>query len=251
MNNIHPISKIHLQELQKLHQKKFRKTEQKVVVEGWNLIEQLIYNRIYPMEIITSQPDMLQGKLIEQDCRFYSALEHEIAKLADTETPQPILAVYPIPEFNLTNYQIILYLDGIQDPGNLGTIFRIAASFNLDGIALSPTCCEVFSPKVIRASLGSVFWIPSISADANWLHAQKAEKVGLIAKSKTKLCELSLAKAKQVIIVIGSEGNGIGTEVGAELTHEVSIPISRQMESLNAAVAAGIAVYEISRAFSC
>jgi TrmH family RNA methyltransferase len=245
--NFTPLSKIHLSELKKLQQKKFRSLEKQVLVEGWNLIEQLIANGIKPIKVISTQPDEVLHKLSGLDCPVISAKEQELRSLAETETPQAIIAVYKIPLFTISSYRAMLYLDGIQDPGNLGAIFRIAAAFNLDGIALSQDCCDVFSPKVIRASLGSVFWRPSITADENWLKKQAVNKIGLMANSDLKLADLQLEQEKPILIVIGSEGNGIRNNVRAELTSEVSIPIAKQMESLNAAVAAGIAIYEISQ----
>jgi len=244
---INPLSKIHLTALKKLQQKKFRKSEQQVLVESWNLLEQLIANGIKPIEVISTQPDEVLHKFPGLSCPIFSAQEHELKNLAETETPQSIVAVYQIPAFEVSGYKVILYLDGIQDPGNLGTIFRIATAFNLDGIAMSQDCCEVYSPKVIRASLGSVFWMPSETTDVAWLGKQTADKIGLIANSEIKLEDLQLSTEKSIIIVIGSEGNGISNSVRTELSKEVFIPITKQMESLNAAVATGIAVYEITQ----
>jgi TrmH family RNA methyltransferase len=139
-----------------------------------------------------------------------------------------------------------MYLDGIQDPGNLGTIFRIATAFGFDGVVLSPDCCEVFSPKVIRASLGSVFWIPSLIGDLEWLKSQDALKIGLDAGAETPLNRIKIATGETVILVVGSEGNGIRREVLSLLDIKTCIPISKDMESLNASVAAGIAAYELS-----
>jgi len=120
----------------------------------------------------------------------------------------------------------------------------------LNGIVLSPDCCEVFSPKVVRASLGSVFWMPSIVENNTWLAEQKAMKVGLSSHGNVKLHDIKLTPNQPIIIVIGSEANGIRQEVIAELTEMATIPISSTMESLNAAVAAGIAVYEITGRFA-
>lgn len=249
-SHIVELSKNHLKELKKLHQKKFRKSEQKTLVEGLNLIDQLLHNGLVPLEIITSDPDTVVSKFKAFKCPVYSAKKHEIMQLAETETPQPIVAVISIPDFILVDYKIILYLEGIQDPGNLGTIFRTAAAYNLDGIVLSPDCCEVFSPKVIRSSLGSVFLIPSITADKEWLSKQHAEKIGLIVSGETTIKNIHIQSEQSLIIVIGSEGSGISKEILPLLTQTASIPISTKMESLNAAVAAGIALYEITGRFS-
>lgn len=241
-----PLSKSHLSELKKLKQKKFRRLENQTLVEGRNLIEQLIANGFVPEEIITASADEVKTILAETRCDIYTAKPHEINELTDTETPQPFVAVYEIPQFSLNEYKLILYLDGIRDPGNLGAIFRIAAAFSLDGIVLSPDCCEVFAPKVVRASLGSVFWLPSEVREPAWLKTQSAQKIALVMEGKVRLQELELSAAEPIIVAIGAEGSGISAEVLSAVTQTVSIPIAEKMESLNAAVSAGIAVYEIT-----
>ena len=245
-NPAETLSKNHLNELLKLKQKKFRKLENRTLAEGMNLLEQLLENGIFPEEIVTDDAELIGRIFRQQNVRILTAKSFELEKLADTETPQQAIGIYKLQEFELKHYKVVLYLDGIQDPGNLGTIFRTAAAFDLDGIVLSPDCCEVFAPKVIRASLGSVFWLPSMTADQDWLAKQRAQKIGLTMQGKTKLNELKTHSEIPLIIVIGSESSGISQEIRNLLTYEAAIPISNKMESLNASVAAGIALYELS-----
>lgn len=240
------LSKSYCHELKKLHQKKFRKIERKTLVEGFNLIEQLFSNGIIPAEIVSNNQTLIPG-FLEGKCKIWIAKEPEYQYLADTETPQPIMAVYSLPEYGIEDYKALLYLDGIQDPGNLGTIFRVAAAFNFDGIVLSSECCDAFSPKVIRASLGSVFWIPSIIADKDWLSNQSAIKIGLDSHSKISIDDVNINRESSVILIIGSESKGINKTIQSALTYEVAIPIYRKMESINASVATGIAAYVVSK----
>jgi TrmH family RNA methyltransferase len=244
---IAPISKAYCHELKKLHQKKFRRLENKTLVEGLNLIEQLHSNGVFPIEIVCKGTEALPKFVNEADTMIWTAKEPEYQYLSDTDNPQPIMAVFNIPLFEIKTYRAILFLDGIQDPGNLGTIFRIAAAFNFDGIVLSSGCCEVFSPKVIRASLGSVFWVPSIVVDESWLAKQKAIKIGMDSHSKSSIEDINLKQNEPIILVIGSESSGIAESLKPELTHTVSITISNKMESINAAVATGIAAYIVSK----
>jgi RNA methyltransferase, TrmH family len=243
------LSKNHLAELLRLKQKKYRQQESRTLVEGFNLVEQLVHNGFMPDELITSSPELVFQLLKGKNCIAYHAKEFEIAKLTETETPQPLVGVFPIPNLRISKYQRLVYLDGIRDPGNLGTIFRTVAAFGWDGVALSNDCCEVFSPKVIRASLGSVFWIPSQTGDSKWLASQAALKIGLLTDGEIKLPDIKPEQGKPMILIIGSESTGISTEIRQELTLEAVIPISDKMESLNAAVAAGIAIYAISNRF--
>jgi TrmH family RNA methyltransferase len=243
------LSKNRLSELKKLQQKKYRKLEHKTICEGMNLVEQLRANGIYPLELITSEAAQVQYLFKEYRCPVLLSKPHEINQLADTENPQPLIGIYAIPESEIKEYKLALYLDGIHDPGNLGTVFRTASAFDVDAIFLSPDCCEVWSPKVIRASLGSVFWLPSELADAKELAEQKAEKAGLLMDGSVSLKEFSPDKTKPLILVIGSEAHGIRIEVMSALTQTVRIAISKKMESLNAAVSAAIALYEVRARF--
>lgn len=244
---IEPISKAHFKTLKELLQKKHRLEEGRTLVEGLNLIEQLLANGLMPREVITSNSAVLPKEVFAHKVKIYSAKETELQALSETKNPQSLIAVYDIPVFEIDNYDAVLYLDGIQDPGNLGTIFRTAAAFGFNAIILSRGCSEVFSPKVIRASLGSVFWIPSMTADTDWLQQQKAVKLGLDASSKKRINELNKEIKKPVVLVIGSESQGLNPEVKEALDYCVSIPMSNEMESLNAAVATGIAAYYVAQ----
>ncbi len=245
-----PLSKNLLSSLLQLKQKKFRKLTGKTLTEGVNLLEQLISNGIQPELLVTTEPEKAKQLLAGHDIPVYTAKEHELAKLAETESPQAWVGVYSIPTFNIQTYKRLVYLDGIRDPGNLGAIFRIAAAFDLDGIVLSEDCCEVFSPKVVRASLGSVFWIAHKIAGYDWLQQQPAEIVGLAMDRSVSITEFKRKDVtKPLIVVVGSEGEGIRAGADKAIGQRVSIPISDKMESLNAGVAAGIALFELTARF--
>lgn len=257
------MSKNHLARLKKYQQKKFRQAEQLVLVEGWNLLEQLVSNGIHPVEIYTSEDIATVAETLEQRaesawlqpsqserskgmCTLYPATEHDIKQLSETESPQSVIALVEIPALTLEDFRAVIYLDGIRDPGNMGTIFRIASGFGFDGIVLSPDCCEVFSPKVIRASLGSVFWIPTLISTGEWLQSTEAVFIGLDARGDSTLRQLRLSADEPVVLVIGSESAGISHSVQTRLDYRICIPIRSNMESFNASVAAGIAAYELA-----
>lgn len=248
--NTPTLSKNLLGSLLQLKQKKYRKLTGKTLAEGANLLEQLIGNGMLPELLVTTEPDKAVQLLGGRDIPVYTARENELKKLTETETPQPWVGVYAIPDAEIKAYKNLVYLDGIRDPGNLGAIFRIAAAFDLDGIVLSEDCCEVFSPKVVRASLGSVFWIAHQVAGYDWLQAQPADIVGLVMDSPVRITEYKRKDvSKPLIVVVGSEGAGIRSEVAKVITQRLSIPISQKMESLNASVAAGIALFELMGRF--
>lgn len=230
----------HVKELTKLQQKKYRMLQKKTIVEGVRLIDQLMDYSISFDELIVTNPNKF-------DTSHYSAKQISIAnedqmkKITSTKTPQNIAAVINTIPIPIKETQFLLYLDGISDPGNLGTIFRTATAAGVSGIILSPNCCEIYNPKVIRASLGSVFHLPSETHDHTWLKSLQTTIVATTLEDSTNLFEFE--KPASLMLVIGSEAFGISKEILQIANHKVKIPIVGNIESINAAVAAGIAIY--------
>ncbi|PKN77845.1 MAG: rRNA methylase [Candidatus Cloacimonetes bacterium HGW-Cloacimonetes-1] len=239
MNNCLSIER--LKYLSKLIQKKYRQQFQQVIVEGKNTIEQLICNGNYPSEIYyTEDPEKTY-----KDIPTLQVSKKEMLRICDVDSPQSIAALYNIPVFLEQKYTRALYLDGINDPGNLGSIFRSASAFGIDLIAISPNSCETFSPKVIRSSLGSVFWIPHIVADAAWFQEISATKICADMNGGTPLKLFKYDCKKSVIIAIGSEAHGVSSEIRAACSDIVNIEMTSEMESINASVAAGIMCWSL------
>lgn len=227
-------------ELTKLHQKKFRVLHKKTIVEGVRLIDQLNDYNINFDKLIISNPS-------EFDLSQYSvkqiliASKDQMKKITDTKTPQNIAAVIDTVPIPIKQTQFLLYLDGIHDPGNIGTIFRTATAAGVSGIILSPDCCEIYNPKVIRASLGSVFHLPSETREHNWLKNIKTTIIAATLEDSTNIFELE--RPASLMLVIGSEAFGVSKDILQLAKHKVKIPIPGNIESINAAVAAGIAIY--------
>ncbi|HVT72702.1 MAG TPA: RNA methyltransferase [Lacunisphaera sp.] len=174
----------------------------------------------------------------------------EMARLSHFPTPTSVLAVgriarHPLPPGGL-DHGLTLALDGIQDPGNVGTLLRVADWFALDRVVLSPDCADLFSQKVINASMGSFARVAVHTASlAEALAGVKAPVLG---------CDLhgddvhALAPCRDAVIVIGSEGRGLSPAVQARVTRRVTIPRHGAAESLNAAIAAAIVCDNLRRA---
>ncbi len=230
----------HAKELSKLQQKKYRFLNNKTIVEGLRLIDQLNdYGISFDELIISNKSEIDISKYSAK--RTFSASQDKMKKITATKTPQDIAAVIPIIPIPIKETQFLLYLDGISDPGNMGTIFRTAAAAGVSGIILSPDCCEIYNLKVIRASLGSVFYLPSETHDHNWLQSLQTTIIATTLQDSTNLFELK--KPASLMLVIGSEAFGISKEILELAQHKVKIPIPGNIESINAAVAAGIAIY--------
>lgn len=182
-------------------------------------------------------------------CRISDSL---FEKMCDTKTPQGILAVLKIEnnaDFTPELSRAYIYCDGINDPGNLGTIIRTADAAGFDAVLLSEGCADLYSPKTVRASMGSFFNIKVITdVSRDKLKSYKDMGFSLIGGA---LCADSkdyreADMKKPSIIIVGNEANGISAEVLKMCVH-VKIPILGKAESLNAAVAASVLMYELVR----
>lgn len=176
--------------------------------------------------------------------------------LSDTKTPQGILAVVKQQEYELPDLikketaPLILILENLQDPGNLGTILRTAEAAGAAGIILSSGCADIYSPKVTRSTMGSIFRVPFLYTDSlkETILSLKRQGVRILAahlKGSVSLYEASLTGA--AALMIGNESRGLTEEIAALSDCAVRIPMSGSVESLNAAVAASILMFEARR----
>jgi len=231
------LSRERLKYLLSLGRKKERLETGQVIVEGANILEQLLCNGVMPLELYLEGDYPLPQTV--GNTPVFKLQKGDLERISDTNHPQGIAALYPVPRPRDASFKTALYLDGISDPGNMGTIFRIAAAFGIGAILLSESCVEVSSPKVIRASLGSVYWLPYRVLPANLLIKQKLSLVCLDMKAELELMDY-LPKDELTVYVIGSEAHGISAELVKASAASLKIAMQPQMESLNAAIATGI-----------
>jgi len=179
----------------------------------------------------------------------YQMPEHVFAAVCDTRTPQGIAAVLT-PETRPADGPRLVALDGVQDPGNVGTIIRTADAAGFDGLLLSRECADLFSPKVLRATMGSIFRM-GFSFPASLPEALMA----LRRKGYSILCSQldgdpfyeREGVGPAFALIIGNEGQGVSDPVKETATHHLRLPMRGGAESLNAAVAAGIMMYDLTR----
>jgi TrmH family RNA methyltransferase len=255
-------SKEILKELAKLKTKKGRKTQKRFLIEGLRLCEE-IANSNWEIEsvLFTSsfQSSPAGKKLLQKfEKRSVKAIpvKSEVAKkLSDTVTPQGIICVVKIKKFSLTKLwskdsNIILALDAIRDPGNVGTLIRTADAFGIDGVILSSDSAELYNPKVVRSTMGSIFHLP-IFDDVD------LEKiVPKFRKLNFKIFGTNVKEGRdfdkldclgKICILIGSEAKGLTKKLFHLSDAIIRIPIYGKAESLNASVAGGIFLYEITK----
>ena len=237
------ISKNRLKELIKLHNKKYRSEQGLILVEGRRLLDQLHRNGVVIEEIFCNQEKA--GDLQNLSPKLITLCENwQLEKLSQTSTSQQVIGLIKSKRQPIEKTDFLLYLDNISDPGNLGTIFRTAMGLGVDGIITSPGCCEIFNPKVVRASMGAVVIYPIAERDYEWLLNQNAAIIVTVLENSKNISEIKEIK-KPCILVIGSEANGVDDQIIRAADIKLRIPMYNRMESLNAAVAAGIAIYYI------
>jgi RNA methyltransferase, TrmH family len=175
-----------------------------------------------------------------------------------TETPQPVAALVEAPDWTWAHVlgrhesrgALVVVLAGLQDPGNLGTILRSAEAFGATGVVSLPGTVSAWNPKAVRASAGSVFRVPLIAASERDclenLHEAGARILATTMHAAAQPAEL-IDMAGPVAMVIGNEGNGVADDLAAKADAQITIPCPGPVESLNAAVAASVLLYEASR----
>src|SRR3954453_7430764 len=175
-------------------------------------------------------------KVIERDVDFSSAI---FDALAETKSPQNVIALFERPRFDLPTLfaresSIVVALDGVQDPGNVGTIVRLAAAFDANGVTLLPGCADAFGPKAIRSSAGAILTVPVVNCSVDELLAHRWDVVPADARGET-----ADPPSHRAILAFGSEGSGLSPAL-ANVARTIAIRISPRIESLDVGASAAI-----------
>ena len=238
-----PITKQQLQFIRSLKDRKVRDENNCFVVEGLKLVQELIEQHTGLIEsVFCSDPELLSNDSVPVSYIKPSDLE----RISTQKTPNKAIAIVKKPIVETKNDNaLVLALDGIQDPGNLGTIIRTADWFGIDHILCSKDTVDCFNSKVVQSTMGSLFRVKIEYTDlSNWL--KKSERTIYAAALSTKTNSFYQMKSNAVL-VIGNEGNGISQEVLSLCDDTVTIPQFGNAESLNAAVATGIILAEYTK----
>ena len=186
----------------------------------------------------------------ENGCEVLLVTSAIMQAISEQKTPQGVCCTVAIPEEPTEiGGRLIVAMDGVQDPGNVGTILRTADAAGFDGAILSDACADLYSAKTLRATMGSVFRVPVKRTDdlPGQLEALKAQGYAVVATELGGADFYANCPHEKAVLVIGSEGRG-GAKAGSETaTHHLALPMRGGAESLNAAVAAGIMIYEMAR----
>ncbi len=231
-----------------LKERKGRKETGCFLVEGRKMVEEALASS-FSVETLLVDESHAADFPLPKHVPAYLLPDHVFAALCDTKTPQGIAAVIRMRTVPVTG-SCLLALDDVQDPGNVGTILRTADAAGFDGVLLSDKCADVFSPKVLRATMGSIFRMPVEITDQlpHALH-QLREKGWSVLSSQLDGTPFFRRDpvGDRFCLIIGNEGNGVSPAVQAEATHRLRLPMRGGAESLNAAIAAGIMMYDLMR----
>ena len=236
---------------------KYRKEQGLFVVEGLRLCTDairsgaLIDTFICTEDAQTKYPEAV-NELENYALNSYTVPSNIFSTLSDTKTPQGVICVVKaldnVPQFDKINNKYVL-LQNMQDPSNLGAVLRSADALGFSGVILTKDCCDIYSPKVCRASMGAIFRVPFIVCDDECAFVKDFNKSGksyaAVVRGGTSITEFKYDETS--LICIGNEGNGLTDDLVKVCTYPVTIPMKGNAESLNAAAAAGIIMWEMIR----
>lgn len=239
------ISKNQIKNIRQLEMKKFRKREKCFVAEGPKVVGDLM--KQYQPKAVFATDEWNQGDKIP-------VTEDELRRISFLQNPQQVLAIFPIPECDSDIphdiHQLSLALDGIQDPGNLGTIIRIADWFGIDTIYCSEDTADAYNPKAVQATMGSLAHVHIIYTDLLRLFNSLPPSYPIYGTLLDGDAIYQQSLSREGIIVMGNEGNGISDAVRQRVNRRLLIPSFHQgdrAESLNVAIATAITCSEFRR----
>jgi TrmH family RNA methyltransferase len=213
----------------------YRSAEKKVLIVGENLVKELPLLTIYA---VNNVPTGLKAE------KSYLVTDAIMKKITGLEHPEGIAAEVKMPkEASFENIQRLLVLDGVSDPGNMGTLIRTALALGWEGVYIIANSCDPFNDKALRAAKGATFRVPLCFGDwADLSRLISKNKMTPLAADMNGIDIKNVNKSQGIALVLGNEARGISEEA-EKLSTKVAIPMSGEMESLNVAVAGGILMY--------
>lgn len=253
------ITSIHnpkIQHLRALMQKRsLREQEHLFVVEGVRLAEEALLHGPQPVEVyyassISDRAKDLMSRFVENGAQVTEVADDLMQRLSETESSQGVVLVMPITARPLSiDLNFVLILDQIKDPGNAGTMLRTAAASGVQLVIATPGTADLYSPKVVRAGMGAHFRLALL--DQSW------DQISVLCREREKSVKLLTASAdagqafwqvdlrQPIALIIGSEAEGVSADARRHADGAIRIPMPGNFESLNAAVAAGILLFEV------
>lgn len=245
-----------IKELLQLRKKAKLRNEKRVfLVEGPRMFQEIPKERVMQVYYSESFYQRFASEMNLGQYTYEILSDTVFAYVSDTKTPQGVLCIVRQPEYQLqdvieTSEPHILVLDNLQDPGNLGTILRTAEGAGVTGIIMSRDCVDIFNPKVIRSTMGSIFRIPFLYVEdlIDTIEQMKQRGIHTFAAHLQGTMDYDEADyTEPCAFFIGNEGNGLREEIAKQAEQWIRIPMQGEVESLNAAIAATVLMFEAAR----
>lgn len=242
-------------EVKKLNTKKHRFEKRRFLIEGYRFVEEALKSEFSIPYIFVSEDSINKfekySSLVNPHTEVYLISNKLMKYICNTQTPQGIAAVVDMVDNTDVNPidGIYILVDRIQDPGNMGTIIRTAHAIGAEGVILTKGTVDVYNDKTLRSTMGSIFKVPIIHDDHGFTIRKLREKgyklIVSTLRANNSFYDVDLTG--KIIISVGNEGNGICDEIIELADENVKIPMVGDAESLNAAIAAGVMMYEVLR----
>jgi TrmH family RNA methyltransferase len=237
-------------------QVKARRREGRLVLEGARLIQDALNCGLEPefvfylgaQETLNRLAFRMFRELMSRGVQCLPVSEAVMEHVSDLETHQGLVAVFPQPELPVPESpDLILVIDAMRDPGNLGSVLRTAAAAGVSLVVLGPGTVDPYNPKVLRGGMGAHFRVPVVQTDWGDIALQYGHLHTYMADAGGDLPYYAVDWLRPSMIIVGSEAHGVGTDARQIAGIGVRIPMASETESLNAAVAAGVILYEVQR----
>lgn len=249
-----------LSTIRDLHRRRARERRGLTLAEGVRLIEEALAAELPIRGAVTSQAleatprgAALKARLQRAKVPMEGVDEDTLNELAGTEAPQGIVAVVEPRRWTLDDLHpgpadVVLVLDAVQDPGNVGALARTALGLGAVGLVALPGTADLHNPKALRGSMGALFRLPAVMAELPaFITWARGSGVALWTTASDGMIVRRVERAGAIALVLGNEGGGVRPELAAVAERSVAVPLSGGVESLNVAVAAGILLYEVRR----
>lgn len=246
MKRIESPKNARVKQWKKLQTKKGRDETGLFLLEGFHLVEEAVKSRAPLVELMVDERTAIPPGW-DVSVPVVIVTEAVMKAISSTETPQGIAAVCRQLPAELEGVKTALLIDAVQDPGNLGTMIRTADAAGIDAVILGEGCADVYNPKVVRATQGSLFHLPVVKDDlAQWIARFKEQGIPVYGTALENAVDYrTVPPSSSFALLVGNEGSGVRREWLEMTTETIYIPIYGQAESLNVAVAAGILLYSL------
>ncbi|WP_283621834.1 TrmH family RNA methyltransferase [Limosilactobacillus avium] len=254
MEELTSVHNQHVKNWKKLQTKKYRRQSGEYLLDGWHLVNEALKAGNQINQLIGTEDQLAaHPDLQEQAGATYVVTEEIMKHITDTVTPQGIAAVVDLPDAHRVPEKITgawLFLDRVQDPGNVGTMVRTADAAGFAGVVVSNRSADIFGPKVVRSMQGSQFHLQLLEGDLKkWIADFKKVGAPVYGTQLNPAAKnfRTVKPGSTFALIMGNEGQGMDQQLLAQTTANLYIPMRGEAESLNVAVSAGILMFQLNQ----